>query len=183
MSLESKYEEDPIDVQEWAEQSDEDIPYEQDDTQMLAARILPGQEDRQHWQAEGAYGLMSTTAEGPLGKTLKRLARASRTDEEKFRDSLIKVSRDAEIPTTVRDSILRLIPRIPDVGYKSAAGVIFGYLSMNYIGRKLNTTERKEMDKILEKIQTVKEKELRISSLDCVRYGRLMKRILNPSSI
>ena len=170
-------EEENIEVEEWY-QSDEDTPYMADDMQLLAPRILAGQEDKQHWQAERIYGLGATTAEGAFGKKLRKQALATRTDEERFGDSVTKIARDANLPNAVRDSVLKLIPLIPDVRYKSAAGSLFGYLMLPYIGKSLSAVERRAVDKILEQVRIIKDKNQKISELNCVEYARLFKRIL-----
>lgn len=152
---------------------DEDYTYEEEQIQAYAPRILAGQEDRQHWQAERPGGRLGpTTAEGALGKRLRHAARASRTDEEKFYDSVKKVASDADVPNAIRDSVFRLIPQIPDVGYKSAAGCIFGYMAKSLIGKNLSTSQKKELNKILEMVEKIKDRNQQISSLDICRYGR-----------
>jgi hypothetical protein len=162
-------------VEEWEE---EDLPYEQEEVQVLAPRIMPGQEDRQHWQAESAYGMMSTTAEGAYGKVLRKHTLATRTDEERFRDNVLRVAREVDVPNSVRDSVLKLIPKIPDIRYKSAAGALFGYMAVGFVGKKLKPTDTKAMDSIIDKVKSIKDKNLRISELDIVRYARMWQRAL-----
>jgi hypothetical protein len=168
------------------EDTDEDVVsadenddiHESDDVQMVAPRILAGQEDRQHWTTEGpCSGLRASVTEGALGKLMRRQAILSRTPEERFRFSVCKVSLQAQIPIPVRDGLIRLIPRIPDVGYKNAAGCLLGLMAIPYIGKKLSPGDRKKFDEILAYVDKIKDKNMRISELDVCRYARLMKRV------
>lgn len=170
---------DDLDTEVWEEDEDA-IEYEvEEDVQVLAPRIMAGHEDKQHWQAEmPGGGMMATTAEGAFGKILRKRAMASRTDEERFRDNIVKVAREAEISYSIRDAVLILIPRIPDIRFKSPAGTLFGYMSMDFVGIPLNKASKKELDKILERVRGMKDRNLRISELDVVRYARMLQSII-----
>ena len=166
-----------------AENDDEDI-YESEDVQVLAPRIMADQQDRQHWQAEMAGGgLIATTAEGALGKILRKQARSSRTPLERFQENVNRVSREAEISYDVRDAvrILAASGRIPDIGFKSAAGMLFGFMALQVLGKSrsdnpLTPIQTREMDNIMKKVKLVK-KDLRVSDLDLIRYVNLLRRI------
>jgi hypothetical protein len=173
---------DDIDVEEeWDEDIDEGM-YVTDDFSMVGPRILPGQEDRIHYQAETGYGLLSTTAEGAMGKKLRKSVLATRTDQERFRDNVARVARDVEGLRPAAESLTRLIPRIPDIRYKSPAGCIFGLMAVDLVGKNLDPEGRRQIKKIFEKVREVREKSQRINEIDVVRYAHLMKNILNSQS-
>lgn len=170
-----------IEVEEWNEDP-EDGMYVTDEFAMVGPRILPGQEDRIHYQAETGYGLLSTTAEGAMGKKLRKSVLATRTDEERFRDNLARIAREVDGLRAAAESLTRLIPRIPDIRYKSPAGCIFGLMAVNLVGKKLDADGRNQIKRIFEKVKEVREKHQRINEIDVVRYAHLMKNILNTQS-
>lgn len=163
------------DDEQWAEVDDENGS-NVEETQLMAPRILAGQEDRRHWQTESMSGMMATTAEGIRGKKLQRIAMMTRDDKQRLIGNMEKIAKDANIPNDILASVSNYVkiepPIIPDIRYKSPAGMLLGYMAKDFIGKKLGLAERKEFDKILEKVRDLKNKELRISDLDCVRYAR-----------
>jgi hypothetical protein len=155
--------------------SDEDAPYDEEEVQMLAPRIMAGQEDRIHYSAETAFGLLATTAEGALGKKIQKSAMYARSPEERFRDAVARVCEDAKIENRVRDAVIRSIPRIPDISYKNPGGCVLGYMAKDLVGKKLSPIQKRELDKVFEKAQAIKDKNYRISDLDVVRYARFYR--------
>lgn len=168
-----------IEEVEWfAEDMSDGELQEEPDVEVVAPRILAGQEDKIHYQAETGYGMLSTTAEGAIGDKLRRVNMRTRTPEERFRDNLIRILAELSIPRDIGTRIMKLIPIIPDIKFKSAAGCLFGYMAVNLIGKELNAREQREFDNILKLVQQLKNKNQRISKLDIVRYARMFKRIL-----
>jgi hypothetical protein len=177
--MSAEQEDQDVEVVEYNEDIDSSYEDEDNPVVMMAPRILPGQEERQHWQSELiGGGIASTTAEGAIGQKMRKAVRASLTDKERFYKNVVKIAREADITNSIRDSVLLLIPRIPDVGYKSAAGMIFGFMALSLVGKNLNSSNKKKLDKIMEKVQLIKDKDQQISELDVCRYARLIQRIL-----
>lgn len=174
------------DIEEWEGSPDTtDTPYDRDDDVIfMAPRIIQGQEDRIHFSAESGYGLLSTTAEGEIGKKIKKISLLARTDEEKFRDNILKLSNIYGIEKNIQNDILKLIPKIPDIKYKSPIGCLLGLMTINIIDKpKLSNNDIRELDKIKKLIETIKQKEQKISILDAIRYARLIKTIIKPQQI
>jgi len=183
MSSQYSVEED-IEVEDWIEDSDTtDDMYVNDDVVFVAPRILPGQQDRIHYQAESGYGMLSTTAEGDIGKKIRKSVLATRTDEERFRDNVARLAREIDGIKPAADSLTRLIPFIPDIRYKSPAGCIFGLMAVDLVGKKLDSEGRKQIKRIFDKVREVREKSQRITEIDVIRYSKLMKNILKIKSV
>lgn len=173
---------DEIETEEWkGDESGDDMPLEEDEQEMgVAPRIFQGQESNIHYSAETGYGMLSTTAEGKMGDMLKKISSKTNTPEEKFRDNLIKVLAELSVPRSTGNAIMKLIPRIPDIKYKSPAMCLFGYLAVNLIGRPLTSGEdKRQFSNILSQLQLLKDRNKRVSELDVVRYAKMFKKILN----
>ena len=172
------YFEEDIDIEDYVEEPDTtDTPYETEEIKLVAPRILPGQEDRVHYVAETGYGMLATTAEGEFGKKLRKAALVARTDEERFRDNLIRAAQTLDLQRGQVDSILRWIPAIPDVRFKSPIGVLLGSMAAKYVrvGTKLTAEEKSALDRIFALASKVQE--TRINEFDVIRYAALWNRI------
>lgn len=168
-------EEDDIEEVEWtpSDEEIEDLGSEQI-PDLVAPTIYPGKENLRTWNPDGAYGIKGTTAEGQLGKKLGRAARITRTPDERFRDNIERVasSANANVDRGTVNSVLKMIPIIPDISYKNPGGCLLGWMFRKYLGRKLTAAEKREADKILSKAESINDKYLQISPLDVVRYAR-----------
>jgi hypothetical protein len=157
-----------------------DTPYMEDEQVFVQQRILPGQEDQIQNSRQLIYGLQATTAEGAIGKVMRRGAFATRTPLERMGDTITKISNESYISDYVRDSTLELLLKIPDIAYKSAAGLILGFMFYPYIGRKLNKNEKTKFNEILDKAEVMRNRsKVKISDLDIIRYAKFIKNIIN----
>jgi hypothetical protein len=165
-------------LMEYEEESEE----EQTEPEMVLPRILAEKPEERHWNIESGYGLTSTTAEGILGDKLRRIHRSTRTPEERFRDNLRKTKHIIDVSNDVIISIEKLIPLIPDVQYKNPLGMIYGFQVHQFIDKpKLSEKEEQLWKKIKEEITAVRAKNYRIDSFAVIRYGRLLKRIIEST--
>jgi hypothetical protein len=117
---------------------------------------------------EGPGGIRATTAAGALGKLLRRQERSSQTDEERMIEYLGIFTIKIPELTYFKDIIIRNYintNKIPDLKYKSPAGLLLGY-----IGYKDNITVDSKNFKKVSKI--LQENILKINELDIIRYAR-----------
>ena len=145
-----------------------------EEQEFVAPTIYAGKEQLRTWNPDAAGGIKSTTAEGILGKKQGRLTRTTRTPEERFRDNLERAANaeNAQVDSGTVKAVIELIPKIPDIQYKSPAGCLLGYLFLPYLGKTLNSSQRTAADKIIDKIKLIKDKKLQIFPLDVIRYAR-----------
>lgn len=163
---------DDIDDDQMPEDIDEDDIFasnvgRDDDVEMVQVRTYAGDAasmDKVHWSVESGFGLSSTTAEGTFGKLMQKRARQDRTPEEIFRDDVLVLCRTQNFERGICNTILKLIPRIPQIKYRNAAAFVFAYHSIPL------ESNRKEMEKLVEKAK--KEK---VDHFSIVRYARLIK--------
>lgn len=163
-----------VEIEEYKE--DEEISEEQE-PQMIAPRIIAGQEDRIHWQID-TCGTAGTTAEGTLGKKMRKANIISRTPEQRFCDNIINICREADISYGIRDAVLKLNSIIPDIRYKSAAGILYGFLAMNAVGNTEKSVNKKEFDSVIRKMKQAPTTVVKINELDVIRYALLLKKLL-----
>lgn len=125
---------------------------------------------------DGGYGLRATEAEGELGEKLRKISRITRTPEEKFRDNLVKILTELDVPRSLGNMIQQRIGMIPDIAYKNPAGVLFGFQLRNMIDKKVLTKEDKQVwSNIKSQIELLKTKNYKIDDLTIIRYARLLK--------
>jgi hypothetical protein len=146
----------------------------EDEQEFAAPTIYAGKEQLRTWNPDAAGGIKSTMAEGVLGKQQAHLVRSARTPEERFRDSLEQVAsaKNAQIDSGTVKAVIQLIPKIPDIQYKSPAGCLLGYMFLPYLGKTLNPSQKSAADKIIDKTKLIRDKKLQIFPLDVVRYAR-----------
>lgn len=168
----------PLENDEEVEEEEYDFSEEErepiEETEFVAPTIYAGKEHLRTWNPDAAGGIKSTTAEGILGKKQGRLLRSTRTPEERFRDNLERAANmeNAQVDSGTVRAIIQLIPKIPDISYKSPAGCLLGYLFLPYLGKNLNPTQKTAADKIIDKTKLIKDKKLQIFPLDVIRYAR-----------
>lgn len=174
---ESEIMEDEEEVEEDYEPDEEEREHEEEEQEFVAPTIYAGKEHLRTWNPDAAGGIKSTTAEGILGKKQGRLLRSTRTPEERFRDNLERAANaeNAQVDSGTVKAVIQLIPKIPDIQYKSPAGCLLGYLLLPYLGKALNPKQKSEVDKIINKTKSIKDKRLQIFPLDVIRYARAWK--------
>lgn len=145
-----------------------------EEQEFVAPSIYAGKEHLRTWNPDAAGGIKNTTAEGILGEKQRKLLRSTRTPEERFRDSLERAANaeNAQVDSGTVKAIIQLIPKIPDISYKSPSGCLLGYLFLPYLGKTLNPNQKTTADKIIDKTKLIKDKKLQIFPLDVVRYAR-----------
>ena len=165
------------------EPSDEEVEELAEEPDLVAPSIYPGKEDLRTWNPDAAYGVKATTAEGAMGKKLRRAAKAARTPEERFRDNVERAAsaNNASVDRGTVNAMLKLIPLIPDISFKSPAGCLLGWLFRPYVGRKLTGADKTRADAILAKTAQIKDKHLQIGPIDVLRYGRAWNHWMTPT--
>jgi hypothetical protein len=166
---------DDVEEEEYKE-IDQELEPEPDTVQMVAPRIITGQEDRIHWQRD-LCGTVNTSVEGVLGKKMRKVSLMSRTPEEQFCDNVKSLCREADISDTIRDAVLGLRSKIPDIKYKSPAGVVFGFLAIKDVGLTEKTVNKKGFENVMNRIKAVPN-VVKINELDVIRYARFLKDIV-----
>lgn len=152
---------------------DEDWEYEDvEPIEYMPARFQPGE---QHW----GYG-MGTKVEGVIGQKLKKIYKLIATEEEKFKDNMIKISLDFGIKSEELTTLLdQVIDKIPDLKYKSPIGILLGFLAYkNNILRNVNKFKKFVNDYA----DKMRYKYYRITKLDIIRYAHLISRVINPEN-
>lgn len=162
------------DAEEDYEPDDEEREHVEEETEFVAPTIYAGKEHLRTWNPDAAGGIKNTTAEGILGKKQGRLVRSTRTPEERFRDNLERAANadNAQVDSGTVKAVIQLIPRIPDIQYKSPTGCLLGYLLLPYLGKSLSSSQKASVDKIIDKTKSIKDKKLQIFPLDIIRYAR-----------
>jgi len=103
----------------------------------------------------------------------------SRTDEEKTEDVIVRLCLELDLSQNIINDVLSYVPRIPDIKYKSAMGIIFGVLSKPYLGKELTENEKERFNQyVLSKLNySEKLKKYKFNEIDIVRYAKLISRI------
>jgi hypothetical protein len=173
------YDEEPESKEDYEEEqwepSDEEAELiEEQPPEMVAPAAYPGKEDVRTWNPDSAFGIKGTIIEGKGGKAHQRALRITRTPEERFRDNVERAgsSANADVDRGTVNAVLRLIPAIPDIHYKSPAGCLLGWMFRKYLGKKLTPAEKREVEIIMGKAAAIKDKHLMITDLDVIRYSR-----------
>jgi hypothetical protein len=107
---------------------------------------------------------------------IKKSATITKTDIERFRDKMLTVVTAAGLLESKRGDVnilINIMSRVPDVKFRSPAGIFFGYLAMKFVGKKLSPTEERSLDKIFEM-----SKKAKLSDFDVIRYARYMKTLI-----
>jgi len=119
-------------------------------------------------------GSKSTLDPDTIGNHMMKLLKAMRSEEDKFCDNVISVCKNHKISNSVRDSVLQLIhnPNVKDIGYKSAEGMIYGYMARNAV--KYNN--KKDFNLILSQLKQVEHK---IIEMDIIRYAKYINDLLS----
>ena len=153
--------------------NEEDI-YEDEKQIYLPPRMIQGKEDEIHYFVEAGYGLLNTRAEGKMDKLIQKINLINRTDEERLRDDVNIIVTSAEIPRENANEMLKYINYIPDIKFKSPAGLLFGFMIKDYI--ESNKLSDKNVKKIMNKALSLKDikgqKTFIINELDVIRYAR-----------
>lgn len=163
-----------LEIEEYEEPDEKEfIPEE--DTIFVAPRILAEQKDQIHWQKD-MCGSLNTSIEGALGKKMRKATMLSRTDDERFCDAIKNVCREANIPDNIRDAVLRLRFKIPDIRYKSPAGIVYGFMCISSKGKEKNI-DKSEFQRVINLIK-VAPNFIKINELDIIRYAVFLKKII-----
>lgn len=156
---------------------DDDIDAFDTETEIAVPVSIPGKEESRTWGPDSAYGIQSTTAEGALGRKLRKFGKAARSPEERFRDNVQRVgsSANASVDRSIVDAVISNIGIIPDINYKSPAGCLLGWMFRPLVGKKLTSSERATADAILTKVDQIKDKFLQIDKLNVIAYAKAWK--------
>ncbi len=144
---------------------------EEEQVALLSERIMFGMESRFSRDIVGK-SLGFTTAAGQFGTRLMKEALKNRSAEEKVVDRLSLVAREIGIDDNTKNSVIRLIPKIPDPEYKSAIGLLLGYLAKDFINPPISDTDKNKLKYIFDKAEAA-DKKFKITPLDVIRYARL----------
>jgi hypothetical protein len=169
--------EDAEEVEDDYQENDEDFDALESRPEIAAPVSIPGKEESRTWNPDSAYGIQSTTAEGALGRRLRKFGKAARTPQERFRDNVERVgsSNNTGVDRGTVETVISNIGIIPDVQFKSPAGCLLGWMFRPFIGKKLTASERTSADAILAKVDQIKDKFLQIDKLNVIAYARAWK--------